>query len=98
MQERAIEALKTVIDPDIGINIVDLGLVERLDVGDTSVMVDLIMTSPACPQGDYLASQSEAALQAAFGPEASVSVAIVDFPVWGAERMSEDALHRLGWK
>ncbi len=97
MREQAIEALKDVLDPEIGVNIVDLGLVERLDADEKGIMIDLIMTSPACPQGDYLAEQCTQVLAHSFGADIPVSVHVLTFPLWDPERMSEDARRRLGW-
>ena len=98
MRERAIEALKTVIDPDVGINIVDLGLVQSLHAAEAGIDVQLIMTSPACPQGDYLADECRAALRKAFGPDVTLSVAIVDHPEWQPSRMSDKARAQMGWQ
>lgn len=97
MQDRVIAALKTVLDPDVGVNIVDLGLVQNLDIGDDHVVVDLIMTSPACPQGDYLVDQSIIALTSVLSPSVAVDVDIVDYPEWEPSRMSDAAKQQLGW-
>ena len=97
MRDRVTELLKAILDPDLGVNIVDLGLLERVDATAEAITVDLIMTSPACPQGDYLADQSAQLLQQTFGAAVQVSVAVVDYPPWGPERMSDAARRQLGW-
>lgn len=97
MRERVTEVLKQILDPDLGVNIVDLGLIERVDAEAGRITVDLIMTSPACPQADYLADQSTQLLQQTFGAATQVSVAVVDYPPWGPERMSDAARRQLGW-
>ncbi len=97
MREQAIEALKAVLDPELGVNIVDLGLVERLDADESGILIDLIMTSPACPQGDYLAEQCTQVMEQSFGANLPVSVQVVSFPPWEPERMSESARRQLGW-
>lgn len=97
MRERAVEALKEVLDPDIGVNIVDLGLVERLTVDEAGIDLQLIMTSPACPQSDYLAAESRRALERQFAGVA-LSVRTLATPLWTPERMSEAARRQLGWK
>lgn len=96
MRDRALEALRTILDPDLGVNIVDLGLVERLDITPAGILVDLVMTSPACPQGGYIADQSAQLLRSLF-EGTTVDVSVVDYPPWGPERMSDAALRQLGW-
>ncbi|HLN25782.1 MAG TPA: metal-sulfur cluster assembly factor [Patescibacteria group bacterium] len=97
MRELATLALKTVLDPDVGINIVDLGLVETLTILPDHVEVGLIMTSPACPQGDYLVDECLAALRRSFGPDVTLSVDILDAPEWTPARLSDAARQQLGW-
>lgn len=96
MHDLAITALKTVLDPDIGVNIVDLGLIESLEVDVTGVTLRLIMTSPACPQADYLADQAAEILQSAFA-DLPVSVDVAPSPLWDPARMSPAARQQLGW-
>lgn len=91
------EALRRVIDPDVGINIVDLGLVEGIRLAPEGLYIDLIMTTPACPQSSYLADQSEREARAAAGGEIGVSVAVLPAPLWAPSRMSAAAKARLGW-
>ena len=90
-------ALGTVLDPEVGIDIVNLGLVTDVDLADDHVTVSMIMTSAACPMHGHLAAQAEAALSAAAGPDVAVTVRIVDQPAWSPERMSADARRKLGW-
>ena len=91
------DALHQVIDPDIGVNIVDLGLVERIEIAPEGVFIDLIMTTPACPQSGYIADESERAVRAASKDEVAVSVAVLDSPFWQPNRMSESAKKIMGW-
>ncbi|MCR6630577.1 MAG: metal-sulfur cluster assembly factor [Magnetospirillum sp.] len=93
-EAQALDALKGVIDPDIGINIVDLGMVERVAAGPEGVAVALIMTTPACPQSGYLQDECARVLAEA-GVNASVEV--LDMPLWEPERLSESAKQTLGW-
>lgn len=93
-QSQAFEILKGVIDPDVGINIVDLGLVESVATDAQAVNVALIMTTPACPQTSYLQDECARLLNAA-GAKASVQV--LDAPLWDPSRMSEAAKQTLGW-
>ncbi|MGE5514611.1 MAG: metal-sulfur cluster assembly factor [Bacteroidota bacterium] len=94
-ESQALDALKGVIDPDIGINIVDLGMVERVAAGPDGVSVALIMTTPACPQSGYLRDESMRRLtQAGANP---VTVSVVETPLWDPSRLSADAKQILGW-
>jgi metal-sulfur cluster biosynthetic enzyme len=90
-------ALGTVLDPEVGIDIVNLGLIVGMDVSADSVDVRMIMTSVACPMHAHLISQAEAALRKAAGPGAEVKVEVVTEPVWTPERMSDEARKKLGW-
>ncbi len=88
--------LRQVIDPDLGINIVDLGLVESIEQApDGSVRVLLLMTSPACPQGDYLCDESLRVLRASGLTRVEVSLRR-DLP-WDPSRLSPEARRLLGW-
>jgi metal-sulfur cluster biosynthetic enzyme len=91
------EALRQVIDPDIGVNIVDLGLVERVRIAPEGIYVDLIMTTPACPQSAYIADESERAVRGACKDQLAVSVQVVDSPFWQPDRMSDSAKKIMGW-
>lgn len=94
MDDRIRTALSQVIDPDLGINIVDLGLVESIEPSEGGVSVGLVMTSPVCPQAPFIADQCADTL-AALGIAASVR--ILDQPEWQPERMSDMARSALGW-
>ncbi|MBI3446522.1 MAG: metal-sulfur cluster assembly factor [Magnetospirillum sp.] len=96
-EDEIFEALRQVIDPDVGVNIVDLGLVERVGIAPEGIYIDLIMTTPACPQSGYLADESERVVRAAAKGEAPVSVAILDSPFWEPGRMSPSAKAIMGW-
>lgn len=91
------DALRQVIDPDIGVNILDLGLVERVLVGPEGIAVDLIMTTPACPQSAYIGDEAGRAIRALPQAHASVTVQILDTPFWEPGRMSESARKIMGW-
>lgn len=90
------EALKTVLDPEVGVNIVDLGLVQLIDVNDARVYVALIMTTPACPQGGTICQEAMDAIRRQ-GGDVVVDVELVDHPFWTPDRMSEEAKGQLGW-
>ena len=95
-EEQVTEALKDVYDPEIGINIVDLGLVYNTEVKDSDVNVDMSLTSMGCPAGPMLVQQVEEAVGSLDGVE-RVNVNIVWSPAWNPQMMSEDAKMELGF-
>ena len=98
-EEAAREALKQVIDPELFVNVVDLGLiylVELKEAGDkTDITIEMTLTSPACPAGPQLISQSEQVLGALEGI-GGVEVKLVMVPPWSPDRMTDDARDKLG--
>lgn len=89
MEEQEIRsALRGVIDPELGINIVDLGLVYGIDIDGNTIGVEMTMTSPSCPLGDYLTDSVERALSLNF-PHTHVAVGIVWEPAWSPEMINE---------
>ena len=91
------EALRTVRDPEVGENIVDLGLVYRVESRPGGVEVDITMTTPACPAAGSIADETEAAIRSACPDAREIGVAVVFDPPWTPERMSEEAKRRFGW-
>jgi metal-sulfur cluster biosynthetic enzyme len=96
LEARAIDALRGVIDPEIGLDVVELGLVYRVDVDRRDVRVRLTMTTPACPLGEVIVRDAEDQLRALAGVGA-VDVELVWDPPWSPERMSPAARKLLGW-
>ncbi len=91
-----LSALKAVVDPELGINIVDLGLVYRAErIGDV-VAVRMTMTTPSCPLGEMLLEEVRAALHEKFPQAAEVSVELVWDPPWSSDLMSLAARQQLG--
>lgn len=93
-------ALRDVLDPEIGVNIVDLGLVYRIGLTDGSrrVEIDLGVTNPACPMGDYLRSAAAAAIRRRLPDVRSVEVTLTLEPPWHPGLMSDNARRQLGWE
>ena len=89
------EALRAVIDPEIGVNIVDLGLVYGVSIDDARVRVTMTMTSPACPVAEYLKVDAQAAVRARVAGVEVVEIAIVWEPPWTPDRMSDEARRQL---
>ena len=97
LEARIRRGLGDVIDPELGVNIVDLGLVYRLDVAAEKVEVVMTMTSPACPLGGQLASEAEAAVRRHAPEVRDVEVRLVLYPPWSPDLMSDAARRQLGW-
>ena len=91
------EALRTVMDPEVGENVVELGLVYRVQCTPGRVEVDLTMTSPACPMAGSIAEEAGHAVRDACAEAREVQVEIVFDPPWTPERMSDAARNRFGW-
>ncbi len=95
-QDEVLEILRKVIDPEIGINIVDLGLVYDVTIDAHRITVDMTMTTAACPLGAYITDQADMFLRQFF-PDAEVDVNLVWHPQWTPEMMSDAARQQLGW-
>jgi metal-sulfur cluster biosynthetic enzyme len=99
-EDQVIESLKNVVDPELFVNIVDLGLIYVVDLtpGDddkTNVTIDMTMTSPACPAGPQLIANSRQVIERLEGV-GRVEVRIVMDPPWTPDRMTDDARDQLG--
>lgn len=90
------EALRTVIDPELGINLVDLGLVYDVAVSDGIAYVTLTTTTPACPIGSFLEDQVRWAILRLDGI-LGVEVEVVHEPRWTPALMTDEARRALGW-
>jgi metal-sulfur cluster biosynthetic enzyme len=90
------EALRTVVDPELGFNIVDLGLVYTIDVNGGDVLVEMTLTSPGCPSAGQLVGQADAAIRDLDGV-AKVSVELVWEPYWSPERVDPKLRAYLGF-
>ena len=82
-----LEALKDVIDPELGINVVDLGLVYGVTTDGTDGTIDMTLTSAACPLTDLIEQQTAAATE---GIVSSVQINWVWLPPWGPQRITDD--------
>ena len=98
MQERVIEVLKTVFDPEIPVNIYDLGLIYRIELSEnnTELSVDMTLTAPNCPAADFIVEDVRQKLEGITGIE-KVEVSLVFEPEWDKEMMSEEAKMELGF-
>ena len=94
-QEVIINALKTVKDPELGVNIVDLGLVYTIQTREEEVDVEMTLTSPACPAGPEILRNAVSAIEGVEGVK-KANVKLVMSPPWTQDRMSDDARDELG--
>ncbi|HEX2703514.1 MAG TPA: metal-sulfur cluster assembly factor [Solirubrobacteraceae bacterium] len=90
------EALANVIDPELGLDFVELGLIYGIDVDGSNVHVTFTLTSPGCPIGPQVSEQIEEFVSELDGVE-SVDSAMVFTPPWTPELMSDDAKFALGY-
>src|SRR5574343_800963 len=91
------DALRQVADPEIRANIVDLGLVYRIAFEDGKLLVDMTMTSPACPMGGMIVDDAYAELARILPKEVEMESRVVWEPPWKPSMMSEPCRQRLGW-
>lgn len=98
MQERVIDVLKTVYDPEIPVNIYDLGLIYRIELNEdnTELSVDMTLTAPNCPAADFILEDVRQKLEAITGLQ-KVEVNLVFEPEWDKNMMSEEAKMEMGF-
>jgi metal-sulfur cluster biosynthetic enzyme len=89
------EALRDVVDPELGINIVDLGLVYDLHVDDDVATIDMTLTSAACPLTEMIEEQVSAALVGEAGLVSDFRINWVWLPPWGPEKITEDGREQM---
>ena len=94
-KEEMIAALKNVFDPDLGISIVDLGLVYNVDFDGTTAMIDMTLTTPACPYGPMLIADAKKAIEE-LEQVTEAKVELVWDPPWTQDRLSDDVKLDLG--
>lgn len=89
--------LKTVIDPEIAVDIYNLGLIYKIDLDDEgNLSVDMTMTAPTCPMADFLMEDTRIKLESIDGVK-SVNLNLVFEPEWNKDMMSEEAKFELGF-
>lgn len=96
--EKTVEVLKTVYDPEIPVNIYDLGLVYRIEYTeeDSTLHVDMTLTAPSCPAADFILEDVRQKLMGIEGPK-KVDLRLVFEPEWTQDMMSEEAKLELGF-
>ena len=96
IEERNVDVLRTVFDPEIPVNIYDLGLIYKIDVkDDASVDIDMTFTAPTCPAADFILEDVRQKVEG-LREVTSANVQLVFEPVWDKDMMSEEAKVELG--
>jgi metal-sulfur cluster biosynthetic enzyme len=94
-QETILNALRTVKDPELNVNVVDLGLVYTVQSREAEVDVEMTLTSPACPAGPQILREAVGALEKIDGVS-KANVKLVMSPPWSPDKMSDAARDQLG--
>ena len=96
IQENTVKMLKTVFDPEIPVDVYSLGLIYNIEVDDDgNVAIDMTLTAPSCPMGDFLFEAIRQKVESIEGVN-SVNVQLVFEPEWDQSMMSEEAKMELG--
>ena len=96
-EEKIVSMLKTVFDPEIPVNIYDLGLIYKVDVAENGVVnIDMTLTAPNCPAVDFIVEDVKMKVESIEGVS-EVNVNIVFDPPWDKDMMSEEAKLELGF-
>ena len=94
-EDTVFDAVKEIIDPEVGINIVDMGLIYGVDIEDETVNITMTLTSPGCPAGGQLINGTQHVTKQLEGVE-EVNINVVWTPRWTPEMMTEEAKDELG--
>lgn len=98
IEERIVDVLKTVYDPEIPVNIYDLGLIYKVDVKDSGdVDLDMTFTAPSCPAADFILEDVRQKVDSIEGVK-SATVNLVFEPTWDQSMMTEEARVELGFE
>lgn len=96
IEEKIVDVLRTVYDPEIPVDIYSLGLVYKIDLADSGdLTVDMTLTAPNCPMADFITEDARLKLEGIEGVK-SVTINIVFEPEWTQDMMSEEAKLELG--
>jgi metal-sulfur cluster biosynthetic enzyme len=95
-KDQVLTSLTSVIDPELGINVVDLGLIYEVIIESSKISIDMTLTTPGCPMAGMIAAEVEQRLRETF-EGLDVEVSLVWDPPWSLDRMSETAKQQLGY-
>lgn len=97
IEEKIVEYLRTVVDPEIAVDIYSLGLVYKIDLADDGALnIDMTLTAPNCPMADFIMEDVDMKLSSIPGVT-SVNVNLVYEPEWNKDMMSDEAKLELGF-
>lgn len=97
IEEKIVAMLKTVYDPEIPVNVYDLGLIYKIDVADDgNVNIDMTLTAPNCPAADFIMEDIRQKIESIEGVSAA-TINLVFEPEWDKDMMSEEAKLELGF-
>ena len=97
LEENIVKMLKTVYDPEIPVNVYDLGLIYKIDVSDTGeAAIDMTLTAPNCPAADFIMEDVRQKIESVDGVK-SATINLVFEPEWDKDMMSEEAKLELGF-
>lgn len=97
IEEKIIEYLRTVVDPEMAVDIYSLGMIYNIDLDDSgNLTIDMTLTAPGCPMADFLMEDVRQKMSSVEGVK-SVQVNLVFEPVWNPDMMSEEAKLLLGF-
>ena len=97
IEEKIVAMLKTVYDPEIPVNVYDLGLIYKIDVSDNGeVALDMTLTAPNCPAADFIMEDIRQKVESVEGVT-SATINLVSEPEWDKDMMSEEAKLELGF-
>ncbi|MBD8982309.1 MAG: DUF59 domain-containing protein [Bacteroides cellulosilyticus] len=97
IEEKIVEMLKTVFDPEIPVNVYDLGLIYKIDLADNGeVGIDMTLTAPNCPAADFIMEDVRQRVESVDGVTAA-TINLVFEPEWDKDMMSEEAKLELGF-
>ena len=97
LENRIVKRLKTVFDPEIPVNVYDLGLIYKIDISDDqAVTIDMTLTAAVCPMADFILDDVKMKIESIEGVKA-VTINLVFDPAWDNSMMSEEAKLELGF-
>lgn len=97
IEEKIVEILKTVFDPEIPVNVYDLGLIYKIDVAeDGATVIEMTLTAPNCPAADFIMEDVRMKVESVEGVT-STTVNLVFEPEWNKDMLSEEAKLELGF-
>ncbi len=98
IEERIVDVIKTVYDPEIPVNIWDLGMIYKVDLQDDGKLdIDMTFTAPSCPAADFILEDVRTKVESVDGVK-SANINLVFDPVWDQSMMSEEARVELGFE